>query len=510
MPHVFVTPGDITRFASDAWLLPTDRTLHVTDGWCASIPGLRAAVQALRDHEGGGWSEDQFSFVLPGWAEDRPQPVLVTVPLRGVGSVAEVRDPLEHGLRTAAVAAHERVSLRRESALRGLPLVATPLFAAAGGGADSLRGDLIRTVLDIARTVAAAQEVDVALVLRERADLAHAQAIRRSDPTAWAELGSDLVDEATALAGEARAGRLVPFIGAGVSATAGLPMWGDLLSALADGRIAPAHRAEFDSLGPLDRAHVLRERYLSADGLNAAVVAQTTSHVYGLAPALLAGLGAREAVTLNYDDLYEQAASVLDHSRPAVLPQEVVSEGGRWLLKLHGSIEDPASIVLTRDDYLGYRHGREALSALAKAMLLTRHLLFVGFGLSDDHFHELMHDVRAVLPAPAGRRLGTALMLSTSDLQREIWEPDLRLVDVRGADGPARARRLEIFLDCLLGHTDRGLPHFMDERYQQRLSPAERRLSDRLVALVAATDQDERDTPAWKEIAALLEGLGHR
>ncbi|MFW0772756.1 SIR2 family NAD-dependent protein deacylase [Paenarthrobacter nitroguajacolicus] len=62
------------------------------------------------------------------------------------------------------------------------------------------------------------------------------------------------------------------------------------------------------------------------------------------------------------------------------------SVGGEWLLKLHGSVSKPDTIVLTRDDYLGFNSSRAALSALVKAHLLTHHLLFVGFGVADDHF----------------------------------------------------------------------------------------------------------------------------
>jgi hypothetical protein len=219
----------------------------------------------------------------------------------------------------------------------------------------------------------------------------------------------------------------------------------------------------------------------------------------------------REAVTLNYDELYETAASDIGR-RPAVLPEETVGPDGRWLLKLHCTVARPETIVLTREDYLGYGRGREALSALAKAMLLTRHLLFVGFGLADDHFHELMHDVREVLP-PADRRgntLGTAVMLSSSALRERMWGRDLKLVPVGGEDVSHQARRLEIFLDCLLAHADHGLSFFLDGRYCHRLIPPEQRLRERLLDLAAEAGADERDTPAWTEVEALLRSLGRR
>ncbi|MEJ7705747.1 MAG: SIR2 family protein [Geodermatophilaceae bacterium] len=235
-----------------------------------------------------------------------------------------------------------------------------------------------------------------------------------------------------------------------------------------------------------------------------------TPSAYGLASALLAGLPTTKAVTLNYDTLYERASR--DAGRElAVLPEETVRPGERWLLKLHGTVDRPSTIVLTREDYLGYRRGREAPSALAKALLLTRHLLFVGFGLADDHFHELMHDVREVRPTERrpGSKLGTALVLQRDPLQERLWAAEINLVPV-GGDGVAeQARMLEIFLDCLLAHAESDLQFFLGPRYAHRLTQAEARLRDRLIAFATAASEEERGPPAWQEIERAVRDLGH-
>ncbi|GAA1276041.1 hypothetical protein GCM10009609_43790 [Pseudonocardia aurantiaca] len=510
-PHVFVVPGDLTHLASDAWLLPTDKTFDVRPWWRPSVPDLDERITALGAAADDFRMEKSRALVLPDWPVTSPQPVLVAVPYGGVTEAEEIAVPLTEALRAAAVAARTRVGLRVPTARRALPLVALPLFGSSGGGGDQFRGQLIQQILDIAGLVSCEERVDVALVLREAPDLAQAHAIRRASPQAWRELDEELVIRARALAQHARAGRLVPFIGAGVSATAGLPLWSDLVAALADGRLPADERRDFERLDVLDQAHVLRHLHPDRAAFERAVADRTRAERYGLAPALLAGLPIREAVTLNYDELYETAASDIGR-RPAVLPEETVGPDGRWLLKLHGTVARPETIVLTREDYLGYGRGREALSALAKAMLLTRHLLFVGFGLVDDHFHELMHDVREVLP-PADRRgntLGTAVMLSSSALQKRMWGRDLKLVAVGGEDVSHQARRLEIVLDCLLAYADQGLSFFLDGRYRHRLTAPEQRLRERLLDLAAEAGADERDTPAWTEVEALLRSLGRR
>lgn len=511
--HVFVVPGDLTRLAVDSWLLPTDSRLEITRSWLG-VAGVLEARDRLRVSSAGAplRNGDVRAMAVPDWSGDGPPPVLVTVPLHGVRDAAEIERPLREGLRIAADHARAARSDRRTR------LVGMPLFGAGGGGGDRLRGRLLKVALDVAEEVGTEKQVDVALVLKgggsgsaisnASRDLAQAQAIRRAGHDGWQELGPELRVRAVDLAKEARNGRLVPFFGAGMSRAAGLPMWPTLIWQLAEGAgLDDREREALKTLSILDQADVLRSSYPDRRAFTRAVAKRTTAQRYGLGTALLSGLPTSEAVTLNYDDLYEKACE--DTGRPvAILPRETVPEGGRWLLKLHGTVTAPETIVLTREDYLGFSSGRAALSALAKALLLTRHLLFVGFGLEDDHFHELVHDVRQVLPAgPRKNRLGTALLINTNPLFDRLWGDDLHLVPM-GGEVEGQGRTLEIFLDCLLAHADQGVPFFLDERFAHRLSAPEVTLRERLRALAAETGDDQRATAAWSVVAEALERLG--
>src|SRR3989442_1582129 len=80
----------------------------------------------------------------------------------------------------------------------------------------------------------------------------------------------------------------------------------------------------------------------------------------------------------SYDQLYEAAVETADREC-AVLPYEPVRSQARWLLKLHGSLDHPEDIVLTRNDYLGLAERAGALFGILQAMLMTRHMLFVGY-----------------------------------------------------------------------------------------------------------------------------------
>ena len=71
--------------------------------------------------------------------------------------------------------------------------------------------------------------------------------------------------------------------------------------------------------------------------------------------------------------------SVIPH-KPLTSERGAVAERG-WLLKLHGCVTRPEEIVLSRDDYMAYDSSRSALAGIVQAMMLTKHMLFVGFSL---------------------------------------------------------------------------------------------------------------------------------
>ena len=56
----------------------------------------------------------------------------------------------------------------------------------------------------------------------------------------------------------------------------------------------------------------------------------------------------------------------------------------RWCLKLHGSVSWPDSIVLTRADYASYSKEQAASQGVLQGLLLTQHVLFVGFSMRDE------------------------------------------------------------------------------------------------------------------------------
>jgi NAD-dependent SIR2 family protein deacetylase len=106
--------------------------------------------------------------------------------------------------------------------------------------------------------------------------------------------------------------------------------------------------------------------------------------------------------TTNYDELIEDAHRVAGvELRVSANEDEFKSrlreEPPRHLVKLHGSIDRPQTIVLTRDDYSRARKARREMLGHLRQEMARASFLFVGFSLSDPNFNLLRDDIRESL-----------------------------------------------------------------------------------------------------------------
>jgi len=198
--------------------------------------------------------------------------------------------------------------------------------------------------------------------------------------------------------------RLVAFIGAGTSrrcyskTRAPLPDLSALLSKLVEWGAA---RQLFDAkvfddlqelLGREEFLMVAQEcRELVGDNRLGEFVAEVFDPD-GVVPArvheLLSAVPFRGYVTTNYDNLLERA-HVRVHNRQlrTVFPETMRGafespQRNRPLLKLHGDLDAPASIVLGHRDYLRMIWTPEYTESM-RALMANFTLLFVGYGLAD-------------------------------------------------------------------------------------------------------------------------------
>ncbi|WP_433926795.1 SIR2 family protein [Sorangium cellulosum] len=201
-------------------------------------------------------------------------------------------------------------------------------------------------------------------------------------------------------------GNLLLFVGAGVSAAAGLPSWERLVTELVDrARARGATEQDLDEIVELVRKHQFVDA-LSAlkDSLGKAEFYTAISHLLDdrsirdlpdIATAIAAlQTKLRAVLTTNVDGLLERA---FGGSWPAISRATGdIARQRRVIFKLHGTLLDSSTWVFTRDEYDRALYADPRLRDNFAAMFLTCPILFVGYGLEDDDFEQILARTRAL------------------------------------------------------------------------------------------------------------------
>lgn len=503
--HLFIINGDLTKVACDALLIPTDPTVYFEPQW--------RALLASRDHaKPTRWAR---GVVFLSAQEKTPHVWL--------GNIGQQYNNFDYNVFAPTVETFVTEAITRLAQLPDTERIspwprkrlAINVVGSGQGGGRLKKGHLSLGLVRQLTGLAAAHDVDIVLVTYGETAYAAAQRARLQVLGDDADLGThwqfhtrtngEVIRHAKDLAAEARRNQLVLFIGAGVSAGVGLPSWQQLL-------LEGAARAGFDAdqrellqkMDNRDQATLIDRRLRDSPVAHGdegnrfkAAVAETLSAPtpYSLAHGLLASLPSKEAVTTNFDALFEQACRI-GGTDLAVLPENPRTTDGRWLLKLHGSVDDPENMVLTRSDYLDMPRRYGALMGLVQGLLMLRKMVFVGYSLSDEDFHELVDEVRAARRGATEITKGTVLSLFEDTLHQQLWAADLEVVPMIvgpfDAADPAEvalaARELDLFLDLVGYLSTTSASFFLDPDYDD-LSAGEKRLRKALTDLASYTNE---------------------
>lgn len=478
--HLFAIHGKLQHVAFDAVVIPTDTRFHVAPGW-QEVTQQSRPVRPERWDQGYGRAGDSEVWFID------------------VTDDNFVADGALIAKRVGALLKVIKETLGAPARGRVMPVVAMPLLASGSGGQPA--GHAVNALIGQLELSASTLGIDIALCLLERDRFEAVQyqrrKIREATPGPYDEVGRDL-------GALAMRGALALMIGAGVSMAAGLPSWDTLLERLA-GRLPQTHEGlvtgdSFKRLPALDKAELMAA--ILGDDFQATVVEAVRSDDAvrpSLAHFLLAGLRCPQVATTNYDLLYEVACTSQGAHKPAALPREVPEPGASWILKLHGDVDDPARIVLSRRSFIGYDAQQGPAGALFQSMLMTRHVLFVGLSFTDDNLLRLTHEAADFL-APSsgrdlGRKLGSVITLGHDPAREELWKRHLAW---RGVTAPAdyeqfatspdetkravginwRARELEVLIDSIAvwGTPDDGI--YLDRIFTDLLDESQRKAAE--------------------------------
>ena len=173
--------------------------------------------------------------------------------------------------------------------------------------------------------------------------------------------------------------------------------------------------------------------------------------------------------TTNYDQLIEIALSENKKSFHRVIEPGDIPRGTSKdviVIKLHGCITNPKSIVITEEDYWNFDSQIDARVDIIKSYFMTNTVLFAGYGLGDENLLEIFKDVKKKLASHL--REIYAVQLNPTERQIRLWKS--RGVEIIDAD-------VTLFLEALA-----------------------RRVSERLLVFDKDLSGDIVETDYWTEL----------
>jgi hypothetical protein len=500
--HLFVLRGDLTSLQCSAVLVPCDNNWEVVwDYWSALLPAQRFERSPWGRRLKGGGGDGRFYDV----ATSHKRKIRLVVTADGRGKAKWVADGVVEAIESFS---HELPI----PAGRIKPLVALPLVGTGNGGFEYKRGLLIRALLPRLVKVAQEADIDVALVLRDDRDHTAVQGLRSAQD--WHEFGGEHLQIADALGRRAARSELSLFLGAGVSVPLGLPDWQGLLTHVAGKSLR--HYSP-------DKAPQIAQRIcdeLGADTFYSKV--EKELRVFGFAPAhlLLAALAVRQTVTTNFDIAYENALDgTFGADNYRVLTRQLAMQPLPLLLKMNGDVRRPKSIVLTEDAYALLQKKHRALIAVVESLLMTSHLMFVGYRMTDPLFVKAarrVRTVRALAEGESGLDFATVLALHPGTVSPPVGGFSTVSMD-EDTDDRKAARLLEIFLDRISWTATREARgahgYLLDENYRDLSvdDAATTRLQQVLKPLLdLPMDDPARLSGGWPRVQEMLTELGGR
>ena len=192
------------------------------------------------------------------------------------------------------------------------------------------------------------------------------------------------------LAEELEKGKLVVFVGAGVSKNSGLPDWKELIKDYAEYRGIK----EFTSKEYLTIPEEVFERYGSLKYYEIAEKRFLGKYVPNSIHRILKKMKLTYIITTNYDTLIEDEIKNLQIvSKDEDLPY---TNSNRMLIKMHGDFENK-NIVLKKSDYDNYEKNFQLISTLIKGLFTTNTILFIGYSYNDTNVQQIMNWIKEIL-----------------------------------------------------------------------------------------------------------------
>lgn len=294
--------------------------------------------------------------------------------------------------------------------------------------------------------------------------------------------------------------QLVVFVGAGVSANSGIPTWKNLIKSLAK-EIGYSRCSSCDKNSSTCKCFDCNEKFTQEEYLRIPEYFYQTKGKEEYFSFLYKELGYESMsnpiddeilrifpshiITTNYDSLIENSAEINSNLYTVVSQdRELLSESGaRYIVKMHGDLSKPETMVLKESDYLNYEQNHILISTFIKSLLINHSFVFIGYSLNDYNLNLIIswinyfrkyHDVTnspknffiaSKAPGEFERNRLKGKNIEVIDLNEFPINPNLRIPDTLKHSS---AQRLFAYLRCIT-----------DEKSLEHHVPLEETLSEK-------------------------------
>jgi hypothetical protein len=225
------------------------------------------------------------------------------------------------------------------------------------------------------------------------------------------------------------------FIGAGMSKRAGYPTWRELFDDVIKDLDLDSANCDLTEVAQflVNKAHgrthinkLIMERFLEKKVVPKELIK-------------LAGLPVTNVWTTNYDPLIESAFRVIGKDLTVVYTSAQLMQPYKYptvLYKMHGSVDEAASCVISKQDFETYARDKPAFLNLLSADYVGKTFLFLGLSFSDPNlnhvlstsfavFKENQRQHFAVLPYPQRSGSRSRAQFEYERKRFEYWVDDL-------------------------------------------------------------------------------------
>lgn len=252
--------------------------------------------------------------------------------------------------------------------------------------------------------------------------------------------------------------RLVLFVGAGVSANSGVPVWNTLISGL-EAELPPFARGLNDSL---KLAQIYKTTYPAKFVTKVKEILKDGKIAPNPIHDVLLDLHPVHIITTNYDNLIEQACanrfeqfSVI--SEDADLP---IANSNKLLIKMHGDFTK-GNIVLAEKDYYDYSRKFPLIRSFVMSLFASKVVLFVGFSFDDINLKYILRELQSILE----KNMQPVYLLTDTDMEHE----QLKYLEDKGICPICLSRGMLDDLEKLQPHVPVNPPTSLDNLHGQNL-----------------------------------------